>query len=479
MSARQRADSEASDAGAETPNSTVGNAEEDAEAAQSVVAAAAAALEADVVAAAAARTKRNRRLLNILRGSVFLSVCQHTSNVQSEPMLVRQLCGGDVVVASRMLGNTQAAVGLLALFVNQFGGKLSDSLGRRPFMFVGPIGNAIVGTIVFFNHTNLRVVLVCRIIKQIITTFSNTVVATAALTDFLEGQELAMGFAAYAAMYGLAVLVGPVIETQLLRLTGSPRYAYASLATLGTIQAIYQACLVPETLEPAKRRELDVAKAANVFGFLTLFRKGRDGLRKIVTTATFGMVSEGKNLVDVSQNLMSQRLGMSVVQNGNFLSSAALCYMLSGWYCTPFLLRTFTARKFSTIGNLFLLVGYFVHGARENMWLYWSALVLLAPGINGASGTALRAIAADKATAQGFGKGEFQGWCNNLRAIAGSACTFIYGQYYAWAERSGVYPGTVFWLCGLLGAAVPQLLLMLTSDEELGLKGKKKTKAAN
>ena len=131
MSARQRADSEASDAGAETPNSTVGNAEEDAEAAQSVVAAAAAALEADVVAAAAARTKRNRRLLNILRGSVFLSVCQHTSNVQSEPMLVRQLCGGDVVVASRMLGNTQAAVGLLALFVNQFGGKLLDSLGRR------------------------------------------------------------------------------------------------------------------------------------------------------------------------------------------------------------------------------------------------------------------------------------------------------------------------------------------------------------
>ena len=101
MSARQRADSEASDAGAETPNSTVGNAEEDAEAAQSVVAAAAAALEADVVAAAAARAKRNRRLLNILRGSVFLSVCQHTSNVQSEPMLVRQLCGKEPLRLAR------------------------------------------------------------------------------------------------------------------------------------------------------------------------------------------------------------------------------------------------------------------------------------------------------------------------------------------------------------------------------------------
>ena len=75
----------------------------------------------------------------------------------------------------------------------------------------------------------------------------------------------------------------------------------------------------------------------------TLFRQARGGLVKIVLTSTVQMVIEGKNLVDVSQNLMSQRLGMTVVQNGNFLSSAALCYMLSGWYCTPFLLRTFNA----------------------------------------------------------------------------------------------------------------------------------------
>jgi MFS family permease len=170
---------------------------------------------------------RKRRLLNIIKGSVFLSVCQHCSNVQSEPMLVRQLCGGDIPRASLLLGNSQAVTGVIALFLNQFGGKLSDALGRRAFMLIGPIGNIIVGTIVFLNHTNLPVVLVCRVIKQMITTFSNTVIATASLTDFLSGQELARGFGQLGGMYGAALFIGPVIETQMLRLTGTPRFACA------------------------------------------------------------------------------------------------------------------------------------------------------------------------------------------------------------------------------------------------------------
>jgi hypothetical protein len=73
----------------------------------------------------------------------------------------------------------------------------------------------------------------------------------------------------------------------------------------------------------------------------------------------------------------------------------------------------------------------------------------------------------DKAAAQGFGRGEFQGWCNNMRALAGALSPLIYGHYYAFAERRGIWPGTVFWVCGALGAAVPQLLLACTTQREL------------
>jgi hypothetical protein len=66
-------------------------------------------------AAAAAAAQKRRAILRAIRGSVFLSVCQHASNVQSEPMLIRQLCGGNIPMASRVLGNTQALTGILAL----------------------------------------------------------------------------------------------------------------------------------------------------------------------------------------------------------------------------------------------------------------------------------------------------------------------------------------------------------------------------
>jgi hypothetical protein len=59
---------------------------------------------------------------------------------------------------------------------------------------------------------------------------------------------------------------------------------------------------------------------------------------------------------------MSQRLGFSVIQNGNFLSSAAVCYMISGWYTTPWMLKRFSPRVFTTIGNAFIFIGYLIHG---------------------------------------------------------------------------------------------------------------------
>ena len=148
-------------------------------------------------------------------------------------MVVDLFCGaGGSSEGVRRMGGTSVGVDATEQpeYIARFGNEsfvLSDALGRRAFMLIGPIGNIIVGTIVFLNHTNLPVVLVCRVIKQMITTFSNTVIATASLTDFLSGQELARGFGQLGGMYGAALFIGPVIETQMLRLTGTPRFACA------------------------------------------------------------------------------------------------------------------------------------------------------------------------------------------------------------------------------------------------------------
>merc|ERR1712232_547710 len=108
-----------------------------------------------------------------------------------------------------------------------------------------------------------------------------------------------------------------------------------------------------------------------------------------------------------------------------------------------------------------------MRGSMERTWVFLLAVPLLLPGVNGASSTALKAVATDRATAEGFGKGEFSAWSNNLRAMACAAATVIYGNYYAWAKTCGISPGSTYALAGVFGAVLPELLLRFTSDSEM------------
>jgi len=111
-------------------------------------------------------------------------VVQHLITLQTEPILMRELCNGDVAEASRMLGATAGAAGVLGLLVNQVGGKLSDSLGRKPFYLLGPLVNVVLGLVVYLSTSKSKWLLVsCRMIRMIVTTFSGTVMTSATLND--------------------------------------------------------------------------------------------------------------------------------------------------------------------------------------------------------------------------------------------------------------------------------------------------------
>ena len=103
---------------------------------------------------------------------------------------------------------------------------------------------------------------------------------------------------------------------------------------------------------------------------------------------------------------------------------------------------------------------------QQQQW-FIAAIPPWIPGVNGTSAMALRALSADVAAAEGFGKGEYSGWLNNLRALAGAGAAYSYGQIYAWSLRKGIYAGWFFWIGMFVGAVVPELLLWCTSDAEL------------
>lgn len=414
--------------------------------------------------------------------AAYQSVAQHMIVLQSEPILVRELCNGDLGRTAMLLGNTTGLVGVLGVFLNQFGGKLSDAIGRKPGLLLGPLVNIILGLLVTNNSHNLALVLICRMIRLVSTTFSNTVMLGAALADTVQGKELGQKSSVIGAIVGLGITTTPIIETALMKFHGHPRHLYKYLALLGGVQATITAFSMEESLETAKRKPLESVmnfSAINPFGFIKLYTQGSSVLRQLCNIVSLQMMLEGKNLSDLMEFWKREHLGWSMEQSRNFIVVYGALNIFAGIAITPKMLAALTAKGFTTVCNLLNSLAFFLRGVKENTWVFLSAVPPMLPGVNGAAATALKAYATDLATREGFGKGEFSAWLNNLRALISAFATVIYGNYYNWCKTRGVFPGSTFWVGGLVGAVIPELLLQSMKSEDFDIEAVMKKQTAS
>merc|ERR1719487_43204 len=115
---------------------------------------------------------RRERTVWVLLGSATQSAMQHGMTIQAEQRLFQALCNQDLALTASTLANTAGLMGVLALFVNQVGGKLSDAVGRKPLLLVGPIGNIAAGFLTFSFPQLKWLLILCRLLKHVGTTFS-------------------------------------------------------------------------------------------------------------------------------------------------------------------------------------------------------------------------------------------------------------------------------------------------------------------
>lgn len=417
---------------------------------------------------------KSSRLIRKICISSFFSVMQHFIFAQSEPRLFLSLCDKDSARATRLLGNTSGIVGILSLVLNQAGGKLSDSIGRRPGFIIGPLINVFLGLIVFKSPRNLTSVTICRVLRYLFTTFSNTVMCTAALADVCSKSELALAMSKIQVATGIAMLGTPFVEGKILSSNPfSPdaiKYVYLVMSGVAACHLAFVTTQIEETLDVAKRTAGTLnLQAINPFGFVRIFTEGSVALRKVVAITTLQMFLEGKNVADIVMTWVRDKLGWSVEGIRNFITAYGALCLLTGMTATPYMLKNMSARGFTTSTNLLNTIAFSTRAAVPSTALWIAMMFPMLPGVNGSSATALKAVAQELANKQGFGKGEFSGWVNNLRALAGSVSPVVYAQCYAAAEKRGANPGHTFALAGVFGAILPQLLLRTMKDSELAV----------
>mmetsp|Transcript_23592 Transcript_23592/g.42627 ORF Transcript_23592/g.42627 Transcript_23592/m.42627 type:complete len:434 (-) Transcript_23592:78-1379(-) len=398
--------------------------------------------------------------------TTFTSVFAHCINIQSETILFRNACRGDLAKAAKALSLCNALAGILGIVINQLGGKLSDSLGRKLFFTLGPLAQITSGILSCTFPGQVALLQFSKTLRLIFTTFSGTVMGTALMRDSFQGQELAVKSSKIGAVIGLAIMTAPTVEGALLkRLSGRERFTFLALIAAGLAGLTASLTILPESLKKEKRTKFDLMNAlsgSNPFGFLQIYRKGSPALQKMVTIVSLQTMIDGKNMSDLGQIWMREHLKMSMEGIRNFIVGFGTCCTVAGMKVTPALLKNLSMEAFTNLTNFTNFVAFSMRGAVESTALYIAAIPFMLPGVNGSSGTALSAVVNDQMKAAGFGIGESTAWLNNLRVFAGVVATLIYGNVYAWLVKRGTNPGLTYLVAGIVGAAIPQAIFSLT-----------------
>jgi len=321
--------------------------------------------------------------------------------------------------------------------------------------------------LVYRHSSNRRLVLICRCLRLIFTTFSNTVMVRAALADVAASTaENEQALSRVQVATGLALLITPFLEARLLG--KGMKYVYLALSGLGIAHSAFATLCLPETLPAPSRKAPDLSLAAmNPLSFIRVFTEGSRALWQLTVITTFQMFLEGKNMSDTAQNWVRDHLKWSVAGNRNFIVIYGILCTLSSAKLAPILLKRYNAKDFTTITNVLNAVGFSFRGLRPSTAFWLLAMFPMLPGVNGNCAVKLSSLAQTLARQQGFGNGEFSAWANNLRALVGAAAPVLYGQIYAAFVNKGMNPGLTFAFAGLLGAVFPQLMLMGMKESDL------------
>ena len=183
------------------------------------------------------------------------------------PKLIEHLIHGDVSDASSYAGwLTAAYAGMQFLFAPLIG-NLSDKYGRRPVLLFSLLGFSVDYLFSAFAPT-IAWLFVGRIVAGI--TGASFTTGSAYIADISTPENRAANFGMVGVAFGLGFIIGPVIGGILGKY--DVHYPFIAAAGLALLNATYGYFILPESLDMAHRRPLDL-KRCSPWGSLIQLKK--------------------------------------------------------------------------------------------------------------------------------------------------------------------------------------------------------------
>merc|ERR1719387_2209004 len=105
----------------------------------------------------------------------------------------------------------------------------------------------------------------------------------------------------------------------------------------------------------------------------------------------------------------------------------------------PKIIKALGPRGFTSLTNTSNALGFIVSGLPIPNYSVgcWLGLLLHSIGVNNTSAAACKAMAIDRAVADGFGRGEYGGYYSSCRTLSMIVAPIVYGWAYTKASSPG------------------------------------------
>jgi len=369
---------------------------------------------------------------------VFMIVTGGQLLNQSRPVLVKNMTKGDVMVAASMLARFGGLGGAAEFILNPIIGRASDRFGRRPLLLLSPITCTLLRGLVFLFPTSANMIMVERMLSSaVVTGFFATMGAM--LNDKLNSEELVVARGAISTYAGMGVILGPFLETFVLKLFGA-RTNFLAVALINAFVSIVMWTTAKETLPVSEQKPLSL-KDCSPLSFLQMFRVGtvNQRLMAILLLQSFGelRINQDINMLNLRENLK-----WSPWEVSTFMSMMGVSVTVGGKTIKPSL-RILGMRGHTTMCNLAMALAFYVQGTRSKYFSQYFALLLWFVG--GRKRDAVEAMCTDITLENtDMGKGQVSAALMNFKSVAAVFGPPLSGAVYNYGQSVG-NPGLAYW----------------------------------
>ncbi len=324
--------------------------------------------------------------LSFILVTLFLDILGIGLVIPILPRLVESFVGQDASKAAFYVGALASAYALMQFIFSPIMGSLSDRYGRRPVLLISMFGSGFDYVLLAFAPS-----LPWFFLGRVVAGLCGASIGTGAayIADVSPPEKRAQNFGLIGMAFGLGFIAGPLLSAFLgtmelplphflAELTGYPALSgthvpFVAAALLSFTNAMYGLFVLPESLDPANRREFSWSRA-NPVGTLSALGKYPVVLGLGITLFLMGVAQ--RSLESTWVLFTEHRFGWTIRDTGVSLAVVGLMAAIVQGGLVRRIIPRLGERRALTTGIIITTITFLLYGLAPFGWSLYFVIVL-------------------------------------------------------------------------------------------------------